>query len=428
MKLHPPTGSPRARAVMRRPLRAVSALAATALAAGALVACGSGGGEAGSDEPFVIGAVNSLSGDYSAVGKNIERGIEIAIDEINADGGIMGREVTLESIDDAGDAGKTQLAVKRLVEQDEVDFLLPNPISALRQVTLPYETQNQVLTIAASSSPALADAASYPYSFLNGELNTARSDAMAQLIQDQGGSEKVGLLYTNTSAQIEESERFQEISDGFGLEVTRATEFEGGATDLTSDLAGLRDSGAEVVVAAAQYGSFVNSLMRGMQTLGWDAPVYIFPEGVTGDVHEQVPEAVADQFHALYEAPIIKTEDPDPAMQSFIEKASAESEIDYLMATAVAYDGVWLAKWIFETAQEEHGDTEADTLAQVAQSIGEVEDFPYPQLVFKPNPGWDDDTHTTENYDYSEFYGVIGSSPVENGQYPGELFTTEYAD
>jgi branched-chain amino acid transport system substrate-binding protein len=413
----------------RRVLGVGAALAATSLLATTLAGCSGGSGNAAADtnKPFVIGAVNSLSGDYAAVGKNIDRGIKVAVDEVNAQGGILGRKVELKSVDDAGDPGKTQLAVKSLVEQDKVDLLLPNPISSIRQVTLPYETQRKLFTIVTSTTPALGDPAKYPYSFLNGVINDRRGQAMAQLMSDRESGKKVGMLHANQLAQQGESAGFAKLQDAFGFKVTKDIEFAGGTTDFTAQLASLRDSGAEVVVAGAQYGSFVNALMSGMQTLGWKAPVYIFPEGVTGNLAEQVPAAVANQFNALFEAAAIKSTTTDPNMDKFVQEAAPGGQIDYLMAMSYAHDDVWLAKWVYEKAEKESKKIDGDSLKLAAETISGEKDFPYPQLVFKPNPGWTKDVHTTAAYDYSKFYGVIKSGQIENGRYEGELFNTDYS-
>src|SRR4051794_1989518 len=192
--------------------------------------------------------------------------------------------------------------------------------------------------------------------------------------------------------------------------------------DVTPELAKLKSEGAEVVLSAAQYNNQIQAVMSGMETLGWKAPVYFFPEAVTGDVHTQVPPSVSSQFHALMEAPVIDTGHQSKELTDFLEAANASGPVSYLFAMSLAYDAVWLAKWIYETAQKKSGDPSADSLKKAAESIG-ASDFDYPQLAFPPNPGWDAKTHTTANYDYSKFYGVIVDSPINNGQYKGKLLS-----
>ena len=79
-----------------------------------------------------IGVDNTLTGTYAALGKNEQVGIQLAVDQINAKGGILGRHVDL-SVEDStsGDAGTAVQKARKLIDGDKVDFLLGNVNSAL---------------------------------------------------------------------------------------------------------------------------------------------------------------------------------------------------------------------------------------------------------------------------------------------------------
>jgi branched-chain amino acid transport system ATP-binding protein len=409
--------------------RSLAARGGVLITAGLLLAaCGSGAdtskgsASSGSSEPFVIGAVNALSGPYASVGTNLAAGAKVAVDAVNAKGGINGRQVKLVSVDDAGDPAKTQLAVKDLVENQKVDFLLPDALSSLRQVTLPYETANKVFAIAGSTTAELGDASKYPYGFLNGELSPKRATAMAEAVKQADAGTKLGMLYSNTAAQVSEAQAMPGEAQKAGQTVVDSVQIATGATDVTAELAKLKSEGAQVVLSAAQYNNHIQAVMSGMETLGWNAPVYFFPEAVTGDVHTQIPSSVSSQFHALMEAPVINTGHQSKELTDFLEAANAIGPVSYLFAMSLAYDAVWIAKWVYETAQDRSGNTSGDSVKKAAESIGDS-NFDFPQLAFPPNPGWDSKTHTTANYDYSKFYGVITDGPIKNGQYEGKLLS-----
>jgi branched-chain amino acid transport system substrate-binding protein len=395
----------------------------------AMLAAGCGISDSGSGSnsgEFTIGAVNSTSGDYASIGQELEAGLKVAIDQINDEGGINGRKVVLISKDDGGDPAKTQLAVKQLVEQEKVDFLFPNALSFLRQVTLPYETSRKVFTISSSSTGDLADPKKYPYSFINGEPAPARPPAMAQALKNFAGGTRVGVLYTDTPSQQDEAEILEDDASVVGLEVVKNTEIPGASTDVTSQLAALRAAGAEIVVWAASYPNSVNVVMTGMQTIGWKAPVFSFPEAIIGDLTDQkVPAKVADQFHSLFYTFATKTDGENPLLEPMQASASELGTASY--TSAVSHDVAWLAKWVYEQADEEYGDTSADSLRKAAESVGTVTDFPYPQLVFPPNPGWSADDHTAASYDFTNFYSVIDYGPADNGIYSGSLQETDYS-
>jgi branched-chain amino acid transport system substrate-binding protein len=85
-----------------------------------LSACGGGGEE----EPIRIGVIAGLSGAGTSYGLGIEQGAEMAVDEINEEGGINGRLVELVIVDDASDPSQTVTAMQRLIDQENVDVIV----------------------------------------------------------------------------------------------------------------------------------------------------------------------------------------------------------------------------------------------------------------------------------------------------------------
>ena len=85
--------------------------------AGAFIA----GGSALAQEPIRIGAFLSVTGPASFLGDPEQKTLEMLIERINAEGGVLGRKLQLVSYDDGGDAEKARTFAKRLLEQDRVD-------------------------------------------------------------------------------------------------------------------------------------------------------------------------------------------------------------------------------------------------------------------------------------------------------------------
>ena len=84
------------------------------------------------DEPVKIGVDNPLTGTYAALGKNELIGYQLALDQINAKGGILGRKVDLLVEDStSGDAGTAVEKARKLIDRDQVNFLVGNINSAL---------------------------------------------------------------------------------------------------------------------------------------------------------------------------------------------------------------------------------------------------------------------------------------------------------
>src|ERR1700730_6959988 len=130
------------RLVQRRPLPKATAVAGLAqIAPPAIIA-------ARGETNIKIGLDNPLTGPFAAVGKNELIGCQLAVEQINAKGGILGRKVDLLVEDStSGDAATAVQKATKLVERDKVDFLIGNINSALAQAMANYSFEKKVFLI-----------------------------------------------------------------------------------------------------------------------------------------------------------------------------------------------------------------------------------------------------------------------------------------
>jgi len=100
------------------------------------------------DEPIKIGLDNPLTGTYAAPGKNELIGCQLAVDQLNAKNGILGRPIELLSEDStSGDAGAAVQKARKLIERDNVNFLVGNVNSALAQAMAQVSNEKGVLHV-----------------------------------------------------------------------------------------------------------------------------------------------------------------------------------------------------------------------------------------------------------------------------------------
>jgi branched-chain amino acid transport system substrate-binding protein len=119
-----------------------------AAAAGALQMTGPFIISARGEEPVKIGLDNPLTGTFAAVGKNEEIGAALAVEQMNAKGGILGRPVQFLSEDStSGDAGTAVQKARKLIERDKVNFLLGNVNSALSLAMADVSNEKGVLHV-----------------------------------------------------------------------------------------------------------------------------------------------------------------------------------------------------------------------------------------------------------------------------------------
>lgn len=371
-------------------------------------------------EPFRIGAILSKTGAFSQYGQFIEQGLQVAVKRINAAGGILDRPVELIVRDDASNPGRALLAAKELVSDQKVDFIYPEVISGLVLAVLPYTSEQKVLTISSGASPAIGDTKKFPYSFQLADVASRRTEAVAYALKKFGGK-KVGILVSTNPPQVALGDTLNaDLKSKYGMEVAGYKQFSVDAKDLAPQLQALRDAGADIIAFDSGAREGVRVVMTGMQTLGWKALVISEPAVLYGDLTEQVPASVQDQFHATNYRIGTWTGQPRPGLMEIIEDLKKEGPINNLPYSALAMDAVYMAKYAFETAMKEKGKTDADTLKEILETKSALP--PGYGIVFQ-DPKYSAEDHTTVNADYSNMWGLIRVSKPRDGAYEGEDFT-----
>jgi len=118
---------------------------ATVVASMSLAGCSSGDGSDGSDDPVTLGVIDAQSGNAALTGTPKVRASELAVEEINADGGILDRDVELLTPDPESDINTFQQHARRLINEDEVDALWCGIRSSVREAVRPIVDRNEQL-------------------------------------------------------------------------------------------------------------------------------------------------------------------------------------------------------------------------------------------------------------------------------------------
>lgn len=371
------------------------------------------------DKPFRIGVVLPQTGLASQYGDFAYAGLAVGAAEVNKAGGILGRKVELVVRDDATNPGRALLAAKELVSEQKVDLLYPGIISGTTLAALPFTTSQRVLTISNGASPQIGDSAKFPYSFQLSDLATKRVPAMAAAMKKLGGT-KVGILVSTNPPQVALGDALAaELPKTYGMPVAGYKQHSGDAKDLTSQLQALREAGADIVAFSTVAREGVRVVMLGMQTLGWKAKVVGEPAALYGDLTEQVPAAVHDQFFAVNYRIGTQLPSSSPARDTLIAALRKIGPIQNLAISAVSRDALHLFAWACATAQSRSGSIEADSLKNALEGIGTVK-LPDDVSLVVGNPNYSGATHTTENADYSKFWGLVRVSRPVDGAYEGE--------
>lgn len=110
--------------------RILGAIGVVTLLLASLAGCGGASSTSTNSAPIKIGFTVSLTGDFSADGKAIQQGYELWRDNINAHGGLLGRQVVLDALDDASNPEQVTTDYQKLITVDKVDLIF-GPFSTL---------------------------------------------------------------------------------------------------------------------------------------------------------------------------------------------------------------------------------------------------------------------------------------------------------
>ncbi|MGJ9413797.1 amino acid ABC transporter substrate-binding protein [Aeromicrobium sp. CF4.19] len=288
----------RARSVRRR-LRAIAATGVAALTLTGCLSGGSSGGGGGDDDPIVIGISLPLTGDFSEPGKGVQRGYEAWASYVNENGGLLGREVELEILDDQSNADRVASDYEKLINQDGVDLVF-GPFSTrlvvpAAQVAKDYgylfvepagaaeEIFTQGFDNLFYAAPAVAqDHYAYLADHIEAMPEDERPETAAYAAMDDPFAQ--GTAYGL-------KDRLEEM----GVETVVDEVYPPNTTDFGSIANKISDSEADIVVGGTQYQDAVN-LIVALRQLDYQPDMATFS---TAPTNPEFPEAIGDQTEGI---------------------------------------------------------------------------------------------------------------------------------
>jgi branched-chain amino acid transport system substrate-binding protein len=226
----------------------------TRTAQAALVAAGLYAVPANAQEPVKIGFAGPMTGPVSAFGNEIKRGIDMAINAVNAQGGVKGRKFEVVVRDDEFDPVKTVAAYRDLVERQKVLAMVGTANSAAMLAVTPLiNDQFHVPTICVhTDATAIIENAAKAegrdnYLFRLGMFGNGQADFLIDSMVKKFGHKKIALLtWTAGYGQIGRKELTRRLTE-LGMKPVADETFETGDTDMTAQLLKIKASGADVI-------------------------------------------------------------------------------------------------------------------------------------------------------------------------------------
>ena len=230
-------------------------------------------------EPFVIGAMDALTGVAESYGNPLHRAKLLAVEEINAAGGINGRELKLIVEDSKCGAQDAITAYNKLTDVDGIKIILGTTCSGAMLGAAPLaEAEGVVMLSASATSPDIATAGDYIF-------RTAINDQ--QLGIDMGNTMWVdgrrSIATITESTDYAEGTRRTAVArfEELGGSVVAAEGYSSDVIDFRSQLTKLFGENPDALLLAAQGEASGGTIIKQARELGYDGPIYseIVPTG-----------------------------------------------------------------------------------------------------------------------------------------------------
>jgi len=248
------------------------------LALALVIACVAGGmwPTEAQQEPLKVGLIQPLSGPIAAAGSYITNGAKIALDRVNAKGGVKGRKLELIIEDNKSDPAETRNAAEKLIVRDKVPVLIGAWGSSMTLAMMPLAAQHGVgIVVETSSSVKITDPKTPGAKVVSRISPTSELEAVGvESLLPQLGMKKVGYIAVNTDWGRGAVVAFGDVLKKQGATVD-LVEYVGQAdTDFYSQLTKFKAAGVDSVLITDDAPKAAKMLQQ-MKELGLNAKVLI---------------------------------------------------------------------------------------------------------------------------------------------------------
>lgn len=320
---------------MRKKLLAVAM--STLMMAGALAGCGGGTKQEAANE-IKIGGNFELTGGVANYGKQAVNGIQLAIKEANASGGVLGKQIKLVLADNKSEAAEATNALTKLITQDKVVAVLGPATSSNTIATVQVSEDNKIpiITPTGTSEKITVDnGKTRPYAFRSCFIDPLQGTIMANFASNTLKA-KTAVMYIDNSSDYSKglAKSFEAVFTQNGGKILGQEAFLQKDQDFKSTLTKIKALNPEVIFIPAYYEE-VGKILKQAREMGMNMPII----GTDGwDDSKVVEIAGAAALNNTYFSSHFSSQDTDPNVVKFIAAYKKEYNQEPSVFSALGYD------------------------------------------------------------------------------------------
>ena len=226
-------------------------------------------------EPVKIGLVTALSGQSARAGEALTRGLQVAIDEINAKGGLLkGRKLELLRRDDESIPAKGVIAARELYFKEKVAVLFGGLDSPVALAIVPIANENKLpfMDPWAAGTPITKNGAKDNYVFRVSAVDEIVDKAMLQYAQKTFNAKNCGMILVNNPWGESNEKGLRAALAEKGVKSAGMEKFEANDIDVVPQLSRLKAAGADCLFLVGNVGPS-SQVVKSLDRMGWMPPI-----------------------------------------------------------------------------------------------------------------------------------------------------------
>lgn len=322
-----------------------------------------GNGSNDSGTTVRVGVYLDLSGATSSYGKSTENGIKLAVEEINKNGGVNGKQIELIVEDDQGRPEQAKTVISKLINQDKVHVVLGEVASTNSLAAAPVAQEAKIPMITPSSTnPKVTEVGDHIFRVCF--IDPFQGGVMAKFAANQLKA-KTAAVFGDVQADYSKGleKFFTEEFTKLGGKVVNTQAYTQNDTDFKSQLTSIRQANPDVIYVPGYYGE-VGIIVKQARELGMKQPIL----GGDGWDAPELWNLAGKSLENTYISNHYSIENPTPEIKKFVEAYKAKYNQDPDALAALAYD----AANIMADSLKRAGTTEPQKLRD---SIASTKDF-----------------------------------------------------
>lgn len=351
-----------------------------------------------------LGLVAAMSGQSAKSGEAIVRGLSVAIDEINAKGGLLGKKVELVVRDDESNPAKGVVAARELAQREQVAAIFGGLDTPVSMAIVPFANQAKIpfIGVWAAGTPITRNGAAENYVFRVSAVDALVDIALVNYAEKKYGAKKPGLILINNSWGESNEKGLKAALDDKKIASAGVEKFETADVDVVPQLTRLKDAGADALFLVANVAPSAQ-VVKSLDRMGWNVPV-VSHWGPSGGRFTELAGASAEKVHFIQTFSFSGNDSPKAktvfaALKAKYPEIKSYADVTPAVGIANAYDAAHLTALAIAKAGSAEGAKVREAFYAIDKYDGLIKSYAKP---FSPQ---NQDALSADDYIFTYFKG-----------------------